>query len=274
MADKYCKLTIQTTDEILLALLADQFPIESLEENQDHTIAYFLESSITEEVKSNVKKLMDDNGVGYEWMDIEYQNWNEVWESNFEPVDVDDICRIRAEFHESNPKAKYEIVIQPKMAFGTGHHQTTYMMIKQMHSLDFRDKQAFDFGGGTGVLAIFASMLGAKDIDAVDIEEESYLNTIENCERNNIPNVKSIHGVLETVGKKKYDIILANINRNILMQTAEELSDRIVSGGYILLSGFLESDAEIIESTFEDVDFEQTNTQLREGWVQMTLKRI
>jgi ribosomal protein L11 methyltransferase len=267
----YYKLTINSTSEIILALIADQFPLESIEEQESESIIYFEDSVLTESVKSDIHDFLKTNEVDGVWEAMQDQNWNEVWESNFQPVDVDDICRVRAEFHDTNPDVKYEIVIQPKMAFGTGHHQTTYMMLKDMFRLDFENKAVFDYGAGTGILAIFASMLKANHIDAVDIEEESYLNTIENAQRNNISNIKSIHGVLSDVPNIEYDVILANINRNILIDSCEGLSHRLKSGGLILLSGILEADEEIVTSRFEDEGFTLDKQQSREGWIQITM---
>jgi ribosomal protein L11 methyltransferase len=267
----YSKITIQSNDESLIAMLGMDFPFESFEENEEHTIGYIISDNLTEEVKSNINNLIGQFEVAYEWESIEDQNWNEVWESNFQPVNIEGVCRIRAEFHDHDASFPHEIVIQPKMAFGTGHHQTTYTMIKTMNDIDFKNKTVYDYGCGTGILAIFASMLGSGPIDAVDIENESYLNTIENAERNNIHNITAFEGDIHSTPLAKYDIILANINRNILLASSKELAKKSKSSTILLLSGILTADIEVITMAFQEVGFTSLATFEKEGWVCMKL---
>jgi ribosomal protein L11 methyltransferase len=178
---------------------------------------------------------------------IPQKNWNEVWESNFEPIQISDKVFVRATFHEPRPEFPYEIVIDPKMAFGTGHHQTTAMMMALMLENDFTGKKVLDMGCGTGILAILASKLGAVDVTAIDYDIICYDSTIENAELNNIDNIKALCGSKEVIPNKQYDVILANINRNILLDQMSSYVEALKTGGEIYISGFYESpDLDII----------------------------
>ena len=178
---------------------------------------------------------------------IPHKNWNKLWESNFEPIIISDKLFVRATFHEPRPEFKYEIVIDPKMAFGTGHHQTTAMMLELILENDFAGKKVLDMGAGTGILAIMASQLGATDIIAIDYDPICYESIIENAALNNIINVKSLCGSKEAIPNEQYDIILANINRNILLDQVERYNEALKPGGEIYFSGFYETpDLDII----------------------------
>jgi ribosomal protein L11 methyltransferase len=178
---------------------------------------------------------------------IPQKNWNEVWESNFEPIQISDQVFVRATFHAPKPEFPYEIIIDPKMAFGTGHHQTTAMMMGLMLENDFAGKKVLDMGCGTGILAILASKLGATDITAIDYDVVCYESTIENSVLNNIDNIKAICGSKEVIPNEQYDIILANINRNILIDQMARYAEVLKPGGEIYFSGFYESpDLDII----------------------------
>jgi ribosomal protein L11 methyltransferase len=178
---------------------------------------------------------------------IPQRNWNEVWESNFEPIQINNEVFVRATFHEPKPEFKYEIVIDPKMAFGTGHHQTTAMMMALMLENDFAGKKVLDMGCGTGILAILAAKLGAEDITAVDYDMVCYESTIENAALNNVNNIKALCGSKEVIPAEQYEIILANINRNILLDQMERYAEVLKPGGEIYFSGFYESpDLDII----------------------------
>ena len=168
-------------------------------------------------------------------------NWNAVWESNFQPVLVDDFVAVRADFHESIAGVKHEVIITPKMSFGTGHHATTHMMIQQMQAIDFTSKAVFDFGTGTGILAILAEKLGAAAIMAVDNDDWSITNTAENLERNSCRKVE-LKKVDTAEGEGRYDVILANINKNVILDNLSSLIKQLASGGNLLLSGLLEAD--------------------------------
>ncbi len=178
---------------------------------------------------------------------IPQKNWNEVWESNFEPIQIGDQINVRATFHPAKPEFAYEIVIDPKMAFGTGHHETTSMMMAHMLEADFKGKKVLDMGCGTGILAILASKMGASELVAIDYDEVCYDSTIENAALNTVNNIKAICGSKEAIPDEQYDIILANINRNILIDQMGHYSQVLKSAGEIYFSGFYESpDLEII----------------------------
>jgi len=183
----------------------------------------------------------------YEMTLIPQKNWNEVWESNFEPIAIKDKIFVRATFHAPKPEFEYEIVIDPKMAFGTGHHQTTSMMLELMLENDFAGKKVLDMGCGTGILAIMASKLGASEVMAIDYDPVCYDSTIENAQLNHIDNIKTLCGSKETIPNDLYDTILANINRNILLDQLQRYSEVLKPDGEIYLSGFYETpDLDII----------------------------
>ncbi|WP_091168320.1 50S ribosomal protein L11 methyltransferase [Mucilaginibacter gossypii] len=183
----------------------------------------------------------------YEIMLIPQKNWNEVWESNFEPIEIGDKIYVRATFHEPKPEFDYEIVIDPKMAFGTGHHQTTAMMLGLMLENEFAGKKVLDMGCGTGILAIMAAKLGADDITAIDYDPVCYESTIENSALNNVGNIKPLCGSKEVIPNEQYDTILANINRNILIDQMPRYAEALKTDGEIYFSGFYESpDLDII----------------------------
>jgi ribosomal protein L11 methyltransferase len=269
----YTKIIISSTDEILLAIIANDFPIESIEEQEDESFIYIKTEDLTTEIKTSIEDICKEHNAIIKYEAVQDQNWNEVWESNFTPVEVENFCRIRAEFHDSIEGFEHEIVIQPKMAFGTGHHNTTYMMIREMHELDFKNSSVFDYGCGTGILAIYAGFLGASDIDAVDIENESYLNTIENSERNNVNFIKAYEGDINATPVRPYDYILANINRNILLNSVESLEVRSHKNTILLLSGILEQDKEIILNSYASSGWQLLRSQQKGDWLQLTMKK-
>ncbi len=183
----------------------------------------------------------------YEITLVPQKNWNEVWESNFEPIEIGDKVFVRATFHQPKPEFPYEIVIDPKMAFGTGHHQTTAMMLELMLENDFTGKKVLDMGCGTGILAIMAAKLRAAAITAIDYDPVCFESTIENAQLNNIENIEAICGSEEAIPNEEFDIILANINRNILLSQMKRYGEVLKNNGEIYFSGFYESpDLDII----------------------------
>ena len=199
---------------------------------------------------------------------IPHQNWNEVWESNFEPLSVANRCYIRATFHEPQPEFEHEIVIDPKMAFGTGHHQTTALMMEFMLEENFSAKRVLDMGCGTGILAILASKLGAEEILAIDYDEICYQSTVENSELNSVDNIKALLGSKEVIPDFKFDIILANINRNILLDQLDRYSEVCSPGGSLFLSGFYEEpDLDILKQKCESVGFQYLQHKELNNWV-------
>jgi ribosomal protein L11 methyltransferase len=270
--DIYISYTIDSVDEIVLGLLS-QFDFESFEEYDDHMIAYIKKDLLTVDVIQDIHRILTERQVDYKTEEMEPQNWNEIWESNFQPVYVDQFCQIRADFHPPLDGYQYDLVINPKMAFGTGHHATTYMMVKQMESIEFQHKSVFDFGCGTGILAILAAMQGATDIDAVDIEEESYHNTIENASINEITQIKTFCGDLDAVPQRNYDVVLANINRNILLRYVLDLYARTAAAGTILLSGILVEDIEKVIAAFTSAGYDSPSILTEDRWACIKMVR-
>ncbi len=192
-------------------------------------------------IVATVKEIAVSHNLSFAQTTIEETNWNAVWESNFQPVVVDDFVSIRADFHEPITGVEHEIVITPKMSFGTGHHATTFMMIQQMRKIDFAGKSVFDFGTGTGILAILAEKLGAAKIFAVDYDEWSIENAEENLKRNNCSKFE-LKKADNAAREEQYDIILANINKNVIQDNFPSLVELLSPNGVLLLSGLLETD--------------------------------
>ena len=197
---------------------------------------------------------------------IEETNWNKEWESNFEPVEVGKFCYLRSPYHKASKEHRHEIIIEPKMSFGTGHHSTTWLMINQMKDLSFTGKNVLDVGCGTGVLAILSSMMGCKTVVGVDIDEWAYNNSTENIEVNKILNCSLIHGTVVDIQEQKYDIILANITRNILLEEMVHYSRLCKDGGILIVSGFFEEDIEPIKNEAEKQGFRFIKSNKRNRW--------
>lgn len=269
----YIKVVVDKYDEGLMAL-SSLLPFESFEEADGTMIAYIKEADFSQETKdqfSHYLKMFDANHTEEV---IKPQNWNAVWESNFAPVEVDDFCRIRADFHERKEGYTFELTINPKMAFGTGHHETTHMMIQEIETIYFEDKAVFDYGCGTGVLAILADLLGAEKSDALDIETPSYESTIENASLNQALNTNAFLGDLSAIkASNKYDVILANINRNVLLASVDQLYDHLVEGGTILLSGVLEQDFDLVKNAYIAKGFTFNHHRQRGKWMCLNLKK-
>ncbi|MCC8409215.1 50S ribosomal protein L11 methyltransferase [Mucilaginibacter sp. UR6-1] len=222
------------------------------------------------------QQAIDDQLSAYKNMvDYTYQvnlvpqkNWNEAWESNFEPIEIQDQVFVRATFHQPRAEFPYEIVIDPKMAFGTGHHQTTSMMLELMLSEGFEGKQVLDMGCGTGILAIMASKLGAKQVMAIDYDPVCYDSTIENAALNNADNITALCGSKEAIPDARYDVILANINRNILLDQMASYAGVLKPDGVIFFSGFYETpDLDIIKEAAAAYGLTYTRHLTRNDWV-------
>lgn len=223
--------------EILVALLADA-GFESFEEEENSLKAFIKEAGFKEDSLEDILSIVP---VNYAITVVPQQNWNAQWESSFEPIVVNDFVAIRAEFHQPIKNVQYEIIITPKMSFGTGHHATTFMMIEQMHDIDFKKKTVLDFGTGTAVLAILAEKMGAVSVDAIDYDEWSIENSKENTAINKCENINLVKADTIT-GAKVYDIILANINLNVIKENLTAIKDSAADDTLILLSGFLKAD--------------------------------
>ena len=234
---------------------------------QDHGVtAYIQKQEWNSKILDDVFLLHSNEfNITFEHNEIVQTNWNEEWEKNFNPIQVDDLVSIRAPFH-TNPLLQFDIVIEPKMSFGTGHHETTHMMVQHLLALDLDTKKVLDMGCGTGILAIFAEMKGAKPIDAIDIDRWCYENSLENIQRNNCNHITVYEGDASVL-KEKYDVIIANINRNILLSDMKTYTDCLNENGVLLLSGFYKEDIVIIEDevTKHGVTFEKMIQ--RNNWV-------
>lgn len=205
---------------------------------------------------------------------IEKQNWNKEWEKNVSPVMVDDQVLVRAEFHQIAQKFPYEIVITPKMSFGTGHHQTTYLMLRNQLKVDHHGKYVMDAGCGTAILSIMASKLGAKSVEGFDIDEWSVVNGKENAEINLCSNINIQQGKLADLKfDRKFDVILANINRNILLGEMKSYSEELVPGGHLLLSGFYENDIPSLLKEAIKLGFHEVHRDSRETWACLLLSK-
>jgi ribosomal protein L11 methyltransferase len=263
--------------EILTAVLGE-LPFDTFEETDKGLKAYIPEKDLTQDVDNELVALSTQFDFSFEKTFIPYQNWNSVWESNFQPIQVDDFVAVRADFHPNTEGVEFDLIVNPKMAFGTGHHETTYMMLQHMRSIDFKGKKVLDYGCGTGILAILAAKLGAVDLEAVDIEAPSFENTIENCAINNVDNVTAICGILDDVPSHDFDIILANINRNIIIDSLDELKSRLKTREnpsdderVLLISGFLKIDENTILQATNYAGFKHQKTLHRGNWLSMLL---
>ena len=252
--------------EILIAELGS-LGFESFVENEDGVTAYILKEEFNENMLTEVRILdSDEFKISYSSSEIQQVNWNEEWEKNFQPIVVDDICSVRAPFHPK-PETEFDIVIEPKMSFGTGHHATTHMMIQFILKNEWKGKSVLDMGCGTGVLAILSSQKGANPVEAIDIDNWCYLNTLENIERNNVPEISVKEGGAELLGEKKYDVIIANINRNILLNDMQKYASVLQPDGDLYLSGFYKEDIPIIQEACEKLGLKFQENLEKDKWV-------
>ncbi|WP_299521413.1 50S ribosomal protein L11 methyltransferase [Winogradskyella sp.] len=237
---------LQPASEILIAELG-YVGFESFVESEEGVTAYIQKNDWNAFILEDIHILSSDEfKITYEFNEIEQTNWNAEWERNFKPIVVDDLVTVRAPFHEK-PSTKYDIIIEPKMSFGTGHHETTHMMIQHILKNDFKEKSVLDMGCGTGVLAILAEKVGAMQLDAIDIDNWCYINSLENVERNNCEHISVYEGDVKLLDGKNYDIIIANINRNVLLADIPHYAKCLNANGILLLSGFYKNDISLIE---------------------------
>lgn len=257
---------LQPGVEILIAELG-YAGFESFVETEDGVSAYIQKEEWNEAILNDVEILNSEEfKINFTYNEIEQTNWNEEWEKNFNAIVVDDVCSVRAPFHEK-PDTKYDIIIEPKMSFGTGHHETTHMMIQYILKNEFTNKSVLDMGCGTGVLAILAEMKGAKSIDAIDYDNWCYLNSLENVERNNCNNITVIEGDASVLKGRSYDIIIANINRNILLNDMQAYVSCLNKDGILFLSGFYNDDISVIQEECEKHMLKVEEKLERNHWV-------
>ncbi len=231
--------------DILIAEL-NELGFESFQETETGVNAYISQAKLNEEMLKLLPPRIADTRIEYASEIIKEKNWNELWEKDYAPVIVDNQCVIRAPFHYDLRKLNYEIIIEPKMSFGTGHHETTLLMVKMMLPFNFQGKHVLDIGCGTGILAILASKMGALSVVAADIDTWAYENTVENIEKNKCKNIETFRGGMDVLPDKQFDVVLANINRNILLNDMSKYADVLNPGGNIFFSGIYKNDMEKI----------------------------
>lgn len=265
----YYQLSFQTeakNTEPLIALLSE-LEFDAFQENDLGFDTWIPIDDFGIEKEKSIEGLKDLFSFFYEKKIIKHQNWNALWEADFQPILVDDFCGIRATFHQPLKNVQHEIIIDPKMAFGTGHHETTFMMMKMMEKVNFKHKKVLDFGCGTGILAILAERLGAEEIVAFDIEEASYENTLENIRLNEAKFIEAFQGTLVKFTDHSYDIILANINRHVILDSFQSLHHMISSEGILLISGILITDQHLVEQKATEAGFKIINTIEKNNWI-------
>ena len=257
---------LELGSEILIAELGEK-AFESFIETETGISAFVQKDLWDETILDDIQILENPEfKIDYTFEEIEQVNWNEEWEKNFEPIDVDGKCHVRAPFHEKT-NAEFDIVIEPKMSFGTGHHETTHMMIQHLLETDLVGKKTLDMGCGTAILAILAEMKGAQPIDAIDIDNWCYLNSIENAEHNNCKHISVYEGEASLLKGKKYDVIIANINRNILLNDMQQYVDCLNKNGILFLSGFYTEDIPAISESCTSKGLTYVKQFERNNWV-------
>ena len=233
--------------EMLIAQLG-HIGFESFVENENGVVAYIQKKEWNSNKVEDLYLLNSNEfNITFKHSEIEQTNWNKEWEKNFNPIQVNGQVSIRAPFHE-NPSLNFDIVIEPKMSFGTGHHETTHMMVQHLLALDLKNKKVLDMGCGTGILAIFAEMKGAQPTDAIDIDSWCYENSLENVQRNGCKHITVLEGDSSLLKGREYDVVIANINRNILLSDMKTYTDCLSENGVLLLSGFYKDDISVIET--------------------------
>lgn len=275
----YIELTITFKDhipehqEILIAELSE-LDFDSFVEDEAMLKAYISDPLFSKEKVESLRVQYPDIPFQYEIKNMENINWNAEWEKHFHPILINDTCYIRAPFHEPEPEAEYEIIIEPKMSFGTGHHATTSLMIEYILATDCFGKTVLDMGCGTGVLGILTRMKNAQHVDFVDNDDWAFLNTAENCGRNDITGYDVFKGGIEAIpGDKTYDIILANINRNILLEQIVHYARWMVKDGMLLLSGILRDDEEVIRKEASVNRLQYIGQKSKQDWLAMAFTR-
>lgn len=272
---KYTQYEFFTKDELqrdwLISILSDCH-FEGFEEANESLKAFVPSDKITE---VQVRELLYDNDfteIEFECHDIEEKNWNEEWEKNFDPVTIAKRVGIRAPFHKELG-TEYELIIEPKMSFGTGHHSTTALVIELMLKENFDGKTVLDFGSGTGVLAILAEKLKAAKIVAIDNEQWAYENCIENAERNGSVKIECIHGDDSHTFSEQFDVVLANINRHVILKNIGTWSGYVKQGGLMITSGILQADEKDVVAAAEQTRLKKKETLLHEGWIAISFTK-
>lgn len=262
--------------DMLVAVLAD-YGYECFEPTDDGTNAYIVVQDYDDNaVAAAVNEAALEAAVEWEVQEIKGVNWNEEWEKNyFQPMTIADRCVIHSTFHTDYPRLEYEIIIDPKMAFGTGHHETTSLMVEQILREDVAGKCVIDMGTGTGILAILASMRGAGEVVGIEIDEDAYLNAVENAKLNGVENVQLLHGDASALVRvaEKADLLLANINRNIITADIGRYAAALKDGGTMLLSGFYVEDIPVVMEAAKAAGMVQVTYNEKNRWVMLKLEK-
>lgn len=257
--------------DILTAELAE-LGFESFVETDEGLNAYIIEPDFNQDALNElVTKYASQTAIAYEVSSLEKRNWNAEWEREYEPIEVADSVRVRASFHEHDARFHYDIVINPKMSFGTGHHETTAMMLEQQLSLNFGTKAVLDVGSGTGILAVLAAKMGANKVLAFDIEEWAVENARENADLNECPQIDVFQGTIADVDPdSRYDVILANINRNVLLAEISTYAGLLNENGYLIVSGFYEHDAPDIQQKAVESSLTPERQLIKNQWTSLS----
>ncbi|MBC3784730.1 50S ribosomal protein L11 methyltransferase [Spirosoma utsteinense] len=269
------QLTVSPDFTDILTAELGELGFESFVETDEGLNAYIVEPDFDEPaLQELIAKYADQTAIAYEVNSLEKKNWNAEWEKEYEPIEVADQVRVRASFHPVDARFRYDIVINPKMSFGTGHHETTAMMLEHQLGLDFAEKTVLDVGSGTGILAVLAAKMGAQAVVAFDIEEWAVANARENAELNDCPQITVFQGTIDDVDPtNRYDIILANINRNVLLAEIPLYTSLLTTQGHLLVSGFYEADAPDIAQKAIDTGLTTSNTLIRNQWTSLVFDK-
>lgn len=259
---------LQPGSDILIAELGEE-GFESFVETEKGISAFIQKKDWHEDILKNIQILSSGEfQISFAYEEIEQVNWNTEWEKNFEPIRVNDLVSVRAPFHEKTD-LPYDIVIEPKMSFGTGHHETTHLMIQQLLAVDLKNKTVLDMGSGTGILAIMAELRGAKSVDAIDIDDWCYENALENAARNNCTKIRVFKGDAALLADKNYDVIIANINRNVLINDLPVYYKCLNKGGILLLSGFYREDIPFIKKAATGLGLKESDLLEKNNWISL-----
>ncbi len=256
--------------ELLFAELS-LFPFDAFEETEIGILASCEKDTWNPD---EVKPVLDRYQVEYQVEEVAKVNWNEEWEKNYDPVVVGDQCIVRATFHEPKPSFPYEIIITPKMSFGTGHHATTWQVLNYQLSLDHQGKKVIDVGCGTGALAIMAYKRGAKEVTAVDIDDWCIENSAENFSLNSCENINlKLGGIEEVPGSEVFDVMLVNINKNVLLEQMQDYNQRLASGGVLVLSGFYQEDISDLRQSAEALSLNYVDESEKNRWAMLVFRK-
>jgi ribosomal protein L11 methyltransferase len=269
-----CKPDTEEVTDVLAAQLAD-LGFESFVKSSPGLLAYLPEEKFSvEDIDLLLQDFFLDAEIAYSYNVIEDKNWNEEWEKHyFQPIVFEDKCIIHSSFHHPEGSYRYRILIDPKMAFGTGHHQTTGLILREILSMDLQKRSILDMGCGTAVLAILASMCGADPLLAIDVDEWAYRNALENVRLNGIENIDVLHGDARLLGSQTFDVIFANINRNILLQDIPAYAKVLNRGGKLLLSGFYREDIPAIREKCEEQGLLYHHFSEMDNWVAVVCEK-